>query len=155
MSSAARKTVIKIQSDWLCRDLLSWRVRVPCVGGSGRFLFKEHGGSENALVAAKKFQKKAIKLLESDRKYYAQHGELPYREALPITNTSGYLGVYRILTPTKTGHPYIQWCATWRGHNGRKMSQCYTTVNFVESECKKKAIKKRQEMMAHVLLSTN
>jgi len=154
MALAAR-TIVKIQSDWLCRDLSSWRVRVPCVGGSGRFLFKEYGGSEPALAAARRFQKKAIKLLISDRKYHSEHGELPYREALPITNTSGYLGVYRTLVPTKSGNPYIQWCASWAGPNGKKFTQCYSNANHVESECKKKAIKKRKEMVAHVLLPTN
>jgi hypothetical protein len=154
MGSTARKAVIKIQSDWLCRDLSSWRVRVPCVGGSGRFTFKEYGGSEKALKAARKFQKHAIKLLYDDREYYSKHGEMPYREALPITNTSGHLGVYRIVHPTQSGNPLIVWYATWT-HNKKPFKQGYSTANYTESECKKRAIKKRKEMMAHVLLPTN
>lgn len=154
MASAA-KNIIRIQSDWLCRDLSSWRVRVPCVGGSGRFTFKEYGGSEKALKAARRFQKKALKLLECDREYYSQHGEMPYRETLYITNKSGHTGVHRVVSPTRNGQPLITWTASWQGRNGKTFHQGYSTAQFPESECKKKAIKKRKEMMAHVLLSTN
>ena len=154
MANAARK-VVKIQSDWLCRDLNSWRVRVPCVGGSGRFLFKEYGGSEAALKAARKFQKKALKLIIEDREYWSKHGELPYRETLYITNKSGYVGVHRVLSPNQSGQPLITWTASWPGKHGKTFHKGYSTAQFPESECKKKAIKKRKEMMAHVLLPTN
>lgn len=155
MAATARKIVIKIQSDWLCRDIASWRVRVPCVGGSGRFTFKEYGGVDKAYRAAKKFQKQAIKLLEDDRDYYSKHGEKPYREALPITNTSGHLGVYRIITPTQSGTPLITWFASWN-HNSKPFSKGFSTAQYTtEAECKKRAVKKRKEMMAHIILPTN
>jgi len=155
MAHSAKKTVVKIQSDWLCRDLASWRVRIPCQGGSGRFSFKEYGGSEKALNAARKFQRKALKLLEEDRDYKAKHGELPYRETVYITNKSGVRGVFRKVSPTRNGQPLITWTASWQGMNGKTFHQGYSTAQHPESECKKKAIKKRQEMMAHILLPTN
>jgi hypothetical protein len=155
MAKAARKTVIKIQSDWLCRDLDSWRVRVPCQGGSGRFTFKEYGGSEKALKVARKFQKKALRSLEEDREYMSKHGEKPHRETVYITNKSGIRGVFRIVIPTQGGNPLIIWTARWQGINGKAFTSSYSTAQFPESECKKKAIKKRKEMVAHVLLPTN
>ncbi len=155
MANIARKGVVKIQSDWLCRDLDSWRVRVPCQGGSGRFYFKEHGGSEKALKVARRFQKKALKLLSEDREYISKHGEKPYRETVYITNKSGIRGVFRKVTPTQGGNPLITWTARWQGAHGKTFTYTYSTAQHPESECKKKAIKKRQEMMAHVLLPTN
>lgn len=154
MANAARN-VVKIQSDWLCRDLDSWRVRVPCQGGSGRFYFKEYGGSEKALKAAKTFQNKALRQLKKDREYMSQHGEMPYRETVYITNKSGVRGVFRIVAPTQGGQPLITWIASWQGPNGRTFTQGYSTAQFTESQCKQKAIKKRKEMMAHILLPTN
>lgn len=154
MASTARN-VVKIQSDWLCRDLDSWRVRVPCQGGSGRFYFKEYGGSEKALKAAKIFQNKALRQLRLDRKYMSEHGEMPYRETVYITNKSGIRGVFRTVHPTQGGNPLVVWTARWQGVNGKAFTESYSTAQFPESECKKKAIKKRKEMMAHVLLSTN
>ena len=160
MANAARKSVsknvVKIQGDWLCRDISSWRVRVPCVGGSGRFLFSEYGGSEKALKAAKAFQRKALKLLKEDREYAAKHGEVPYRETVYITNKSGVRGVCRIVAPTQSGTPLISWVAQWPGRNGRTHSATFSTHQYkTEAEAKAAAIKKRKEMIAHVLLPTN
>lgn len=155
MSLAARKAVVKIQSHWLCRDISSWRVRVPCPGGSGRFLFSEYGGSEKALHAAKSFQKKALKLLADDRVYTAKHGEKPQREAVYITNKTGIRGVCRVVAPTMNGAPLISWVAHWPGPRNKQMTKSYTTANFTEAECRKKAIRKRKEMIAHILLPTN
>lgn len=152
--STRPKNIIKIESDWLCRDINSWRVRVPCVGGSGRFLFKEYGGVSKALIAARRFQKQAIKLLKSDREYCSKHGEMPHREALCITNKSGFNGVHRVITPTKGGHPLIVWAATWV-LNGRRFQKGFSTAQYTtEAECKKLAIKCRKEMSAHILLPT-
>jgi len=156
MASPAHKSVVKIQSHWLARDLTSWRVRVPCQGGSGRFYFKEYGGSEKALKAARAFQRKALKLLAGDREYAAKHGETPHRETLPITNKSGILGVYRVVVPLLGGNPIISWCASWTGPNGKRFVKCYSTVSCkTEAEAKRKAIQKRKEMVAHILLPTN
>lgn len=155
MTNAARKNVIRIQGDWLCRDIDSWRVRVPCQGGSGRFYFKEYGGSEKALKAAKQFQRKALKLLKEDRAYTAKHGEKPHRETLYITNKSGICGVCRVISPTQNGKPCITWQATWSGQNGKRFAAYFSTAQYTEAEAKAKAIKKRKEMTAHILLPTN
>ncbi len=156
MASSARKAVVKIQSHWLARDITSWRVRVPCQGGSGRFFFKEYGGSEKALKAARTFQRKALKLLADDREYAAKHGELPQRETLYITNKSGHVGVHRVMSPTLNGRPLIAWVASWPGPNGKTFHRSFSTANCkTEDEAKRKAIQKRQEMVAHVLLPTN
>jgi hypothetical protein len=127
---------------------------VPCVGASGRFLFKEYGGVSKALIAARKFQKQSIKLLKSDREYCAKHGEMPYRETLAITNKSGVSGVYRIIAPTQGGTPLVTWFASW-SLDGRVFKKSFSTAQYsTEAECKKLAIKCRKEMSAHILLST-
>jgi len=85
----------------------------------------------------------------------SRHGEMPFRETVYITNRSGVTGVHRQVCPTKGGQPLIVWIASWQGRHSRTFHKSYSTAQFPESQCKQKAIKKRKEMMAHILLPTN
>lgn len=148
MAQPQRKSsTSRIAGDWLCRDTDSWRVLVPTPGGSGRFLFAEYGGIQKALVAAQKFQAKAIHLLEQDRSYYAKHKEHIERPSLNIRNKSGITGVSRTIFPRLETKPLVVWqAAAWNPRLNRQVTERFSTANFPEDECKRRAISAREEM---------
>ena len=148
MAQSARRTNGRIGGDWLARDIDSWRVRVPCQGGSGRFRFADYGGStQKALEAARKFQAKALNLYKKDKAYKAEHGEMPHRDVLPITNRSGILGVCRIVLPRADATPTILWLA-YASVNGRRVQKGFSTAQYkTEDVCKRKAVEWRNQQM--------
>lgn len=141
----------RISGNWLARDWDSWVVDVPCPGGggSGRFSFKEYGGIERALRAARAFQAEAIALLEKDREYMKKHGEKPpRRHALNRRNRTGITGVHREVHPNANSTPRIAWTATWMDDRNIQRSETFTTAQHPdESVCKRLAIAKREEML--------
>lgn len=144
-AKAIRRTTGSIGGDWLARDIDGWRVGVPCQGGSGRFRFADYGGSvQKALAAARKFQTKALALYKSDKAYAIKNGERPQRETVYITNRSGVRGVYRMVHPRMGTTPTIEWVGTVH-KNGRLVKQGFSTANFPEDVCKRKAIEWRNK----------
>lgn len=145
--SAVKASVSKMQGDWLCRDMDGWRVKIPTANGHGFFSFEQYGGVNKAFNAARAFQIKMYKQYQEDLKHKQKHGELPERERLHMNNRTGIPGVCRTIRPNQMADPHI----TWTGFatiNGKTFRQSFTTTNFSEAECKKRAIEFRDRMMA-------
>ncbi len=137
-----------INSEWLARDLNRYIVRIPTPGGSGNFNFKEYGGSEHALKAAKKFQKRMLKQLQFDREFHNETGDYIAREHLHVNNKSGVTGVCRIIVPNGYQNPTIVWIAQWPNSNGKTSQKYFSTANPKiknEQDAKQKAIAYRKE----------
>lgn len=152
MAKASKQveTTPRIAGEWLCRDVDSWRVLVPCQGGSGRFYFSEYGGVQKALEAARQFQAKALDLLHEDREYRKKYGETPpKRPTVNIRNRTGIQGVGRSVYPNAHSKPRIVWFATWMDSRGRQQRENFSTAEYPdEATCKRLAIEKREEMQA-------
>ncbi|MFV1982985.1 MAG: hypothetical protein ACC657_05530 [Thiohalomonadales bacterium] len=137
-----------INSEWLARDNTRYIVRIPTAGGSGNFGFKEYGGSQNALKAAKKFQKAMLRQLEFDRNFHMETGDYIAREHLHVNNKSGVTGVCRIVCPNGYQNPRIEWVAQWSGKSGKRYSKTFSTADPKiknEQDAKQKAIAYRKE----------
>ncbi len=143
------KKITGINSEWLARDNTRYIVRIPTANGSGNFPFKEYGNSQNALKAAKKFQKKMLKQMEFDREFHNKTGDYIAREHLSVTNTSGINGVYRIICPNGYQNPRVTWCASWgKSIDGKGGCKCFSTSDENiknEQDAKQKAIAYRKE----------
>jgi len=141
-----------INSEWLARDSTKYIVRIPTANGSGDFKFKEYGGSEKALIAAKKFQKRMLKQLEFDQEFHRETGDYIAREHLAVTNTSGITGVYKVIHPNGYSNPRICWCASWsKSVDGKGGHKCFSTSDENiknEQDAKQKAIDYRHEKLS-------
>lgn len=136
-----------INSEWLSRDLTRYIVRIPTPNGSGNFNFKEYGGSEKALKAAKVFQKRMLKQMQFDQNFYRETGDRIAREHLAVNNKSGITGVHRIVKPNGYQQATIVWLATWYV-NGKAYNKGFSTADPKirnEQDAKQKAIAYRKE----------
>jgi len=128
----------------VARDRDRFIVRIPTPNGSGNFNFKDYGGSSlKALKAAKSFQKKMLKQLEFDRKYFKKHGEEVERVHLHVNNKSGYEGVCRVVYPNGFQNPRIVWKAYWSNGKGKQRSKDFSCADPKienEQDAKQKAI---------------
>ena len=128
--AAPMRKISGINSEWLARDKDRYIVRVPTANGSGNFPFKEYGGSEKALKAAKKFQKNALKQKQFDDEFFTETGDRIAREHIAVNNKSGIPGVHRIIHPNGYSQPRIEWCATWgRGPGKSGGVKCFSTAD--------------------------
>jgi hypothetical protein len=138
-----------INSEWLARDRGRYIVRIPTPNGSGNFDFKDYGGSSvKALKAAKIFQKRMLKQLEFDRKYYHDNGEHIERVRLHVNNKSGYPGVSRQVFPNGFQNPRIVWFASWTDLAGRRHSIGFSSASSEiknEQDAKQKAVAYAEE----------
>lgn len=123
------RKIVGINSEWMARDRNRYIVRIPTPGGSGNFDFKQYGGTEKALEAAKKFQKKMIKQLEFDRKFHKETGDYIERKHVHVNNKTGIKGVCRIVLPRGYQNPTIVWVAQWSDVNGKRHGKAFSTAN--------------------------
>lgn len=144
----ANRKVQGINSGWIARDTNRWIVRIPTGGGSGNFNFKEHGGTEKALIAARKFQKAMLKQLEFDNKFHQETGDRIDRPHLHVNNKTGITGVCRMICPNGFQNPRIHWVAQWVDKAGKRRSKIFSTADPKiknEQDAKQKAISYRKE----------
>lgn len=149
MSATAKNMrSINVVGEWIARDQDRFVVKVPCQGGYATFGIREHGGTVNALKAARTFHMKMVKQLDKDREYFSEHGEKPVRATLNSRNRSGYTGIARHVHPNLEGRPLITFTAYYQ-YKGRQISKYFSSHDFKghEEYALEAAIKWRREMM--------
>jgi hypothetical protein len=67
------------------------------------------------------------------------------------TNTSGIIGVSRIIDRTRTGTRIPRWVAFWNMANGRKVKRSFSVLKYGERRAKQLAIEARRGGVAELL----
>lgn len=151
MAKLKRSNIRPIEGDWLARDGEQWRVRIPTHTRNGHkvFPFASYGGMQGAYKKARTFQAEMLKLLTSEKEYYAKYGEWPESEPkLHMHNKTGVRGVSKMVVPNRYQQPLIVYSAYWGPMRNRKRYSV-STAQYPETECLRLAKLAREYETTH------
>ncbi len=115
-----------------------WQVRLQRKGVRHARFFSDSaaGGRDESLRRAAQFRDRLLRRLEDP-------GESVRVHTLTVRNTSGMVGVCRVVNVSAKGVEYISWQATWSPEPGRRKSVRFSVTLYGEEEAYRLACEAR------------
>lgn len=122
----------------------SWVVQLKRVGESYVKYFADGAdGPEASLESARTFRDDLRDRLPPWHKLHRRHS----------TNTSGIIGVSRVIDRTRTGTLVPRWVAMWHRTDGKRLKRSFSVFKYGEREAKRLAIEARRRGVEDLLLA--